>query len=308
MKDNLNIEKLFKEKFEHFEADVNPSLWNGISQNITSNASTVAKTGLSVITKSIIAVTAVAAISGTAYLLIDNKPETKTVVEELKTPTKSNETITLPTKNNSSEVKTDKVTNIDDQKEELNQIKKDVDEVTEPHNEISEQKPLELTTENIETKVETPISEPQNNEVIVKENVAEVSQKSTSSDTKPTDKTNNESTVIEDEQKPIDVTENQEIEEEVLKPKIGEIANVFTPNGDGINDHFMFETENADAFTVIITDQYDKTVYESNNPNFKWDGTDLMGNRVPNAVYNYFVIVIGPDKDMVKTAGQVYVR
>ena len=30
MKENLDIEKLFKDKFENFEADVNPNLWNNI--------------------------------------------------------------------------------------------------------------------------------------------------------------------------------------------------------------------------------------------------------------------------------------
>jgi gliding motility-associated-like protein len=111
----------------------------------------------------------------------------------------------------------------------------------------------------------------------------------------------------ENEQAPYEelVIENTET---TLTAIIGEVPNVFTPNNDGVNDYFMFETENVEAFTVIITDQLDRTVFESNNPKFEWDGRDLGGNLVPNAVYNYFVIAIGADKKMVKTAGQVYVR
>ena len=36
MKDNRNIEELFKEAFENFESDVNPDLWTGIQNNIHS--------------------------------------------------------------------------------------------------------------------------------------------------------------------------------------------------------------------------------------------------------------------------------
>jgi hypothetical protein len=46
VKDNLNIEELFKSKFDGFEADVDPSLWTNIQQSIgASGGSVAASTG-----------------------------------------------------------------------------------------------------------------------------------------------------------------------------------------------------------------------------------------------------------------------
>lgn len=49
MKDNLNIENLFQEKFENFQPDVNPNLWSNIQAGIGSTAA--ATTGISVAVK-----------------------------------------------------------------------------------------------------------------------------------------------------------------------------------------------------------------------------------------------------------------
>lgn len=57
MRDNLDIEKLFKEKFDAFEGDVNPSAWNNIQQGLSATkvASTAAtNTGMSLFMKAAI--------------------------------------------------------------------------------------------------------------------------------------------------------------------------------------------------------------------------------------------------------------
>jgi hypothetical protein len=80
VKDNLKIEQLFKDKFKNFEADVNPNLWNNISQGITTNAVTAAKTGLGLGVKSLIVGASVAAIGTTAYLVNSNENIEKNIV------------------------------------------------------------------------------------------------------------------------------------------------------------------------------------------------------------------------------------
>ncbi|MFN8323250.1 MAG: PKD domain-containing protein [Chitinophagales bacterium] len=71
------------------------------------------------------------------------------------------------------------------------------------------------------------------------------------------------------------------------------IPNVFTPNGDGSNDYFeVFGNKEAwKQFEVQLFNRIGEKVYESNDMNFKWDGT-YKGIAQNPAVYVYLVKVI----------------
>ncbi len=66
------------------------------------------------------------------------------------------------------------------------------------------------------------------------------------------------------------------------------IPNAFTPNGDGVNDQFkMFgDLGNVHYIDIAIFDRWGEKVYESNNPNFEWDGV-YKGEPAPQGVYIY---------------------
>lgn len=49
-------------------------------------------------------------------------------------------------------------------------------------------------------------------------------------------------------------------------------ANVFSPNGDGTNDTFFFTVENIVELNIVILNRWGQLVFESNAPNFEWDG------------------------------------
>lgn len=68
MKDNLDIEKLFKEKFENFQGNVNPSLWNNISQGVAAKTATTSA-GIGVGVKSLLIGSVATVIGATTYLL-----------------------------------------------------------------------------------------------------------------------------------------------------------------------------------------------------------------------------------------------
>lgn len=56
-----------------------------------------------------------------------------------------------------------------------------------------------------------------------------------------------------------------------------DIPNIFTPNGDGINDLFHIKfSERPQLFSITIFNRKGKKLFSSNDPNFKWDGG---GNR-----------------------------
>ncbi|RUA29947.1 MAG: hypothetical protein DSY76_02905, partial [Bacteroidetes bacterium] len=72
------------------------------------------------------------------------------------------------------------------------------------------------------------------------------------------------------------------------------VPNVFTPNGDGLNDYFfpvincMFE-----KYHIAIFNRWGQLLFESNNQNEKWDGK-YLNNEVPEGVYFYVIDYVQP--------------
>lgn len=78
------------------------------------------------------------------------------------------------------------------------------------------------------------------------------------------------------------------------------IPNIFTPNGDGINDGFHIKYNICpDKFSINIYTRGGLKVYHSSNPNFVWDGKN-------NLEGTYFYIIKYNDNSVTKTlAGNV---
>lgn len=74
---------------------------------------------------------------------------------------------------------------------------------------------------------------------------------------------------------------NDNCPEEILVP------NVFSPNGDGINDIMQFVGPNVEDFQVFVFDRWGKKVFESLNIQTSWDGLDLDGKEVSEGTYYY---------------------
>jgi gliding motility-associated-like protein len=67
------------------------------------------------------------------------------------------------------------------------------------------------------------------------------------------------------------------------RPVVIEIPNIFTPNGDGVNDLFVIKgLENCEKRMLIVKDQKGQTVFQSNRYDNSWDGANL-----PNGSYYY---------------------
>lgn len=65
--------------------------------------------------------------------------------------------------------------------------------------------------------------------------------------------------------------------------------NVFTPNGDGLNDAFYMELEYASNIAVVVYNRWGLRLFEGNSPIVQWNGTDKKGNAVPGGVYYVFI-------------------
>jgi|GEM_PF-851677 len=69
------------------------------------------------------------------------------------------------------------------------------------------------------------------------------------------------------------------------------IPNVFSPNGDGINDRFLVEYSGSQSFSVQIYDRWGVQLYESRNKTEGWNGRNMDNSEVPEGVYYYRVNV-----------------
>ncbi len=78
------------------------------------------------------------------------------------------------------------------------------------------------------------------------------------------------------------------------------IPNVFSPNGDGINDYFVFKHQSLETCRLTIVDRHGKKVYQREiNDIYSWDGWD--GNlhdsnrNAPEGQYYFVVEAMGYD-------------
>lgn len=75
------------------------------------------------------------------------------------------------------------------------------------------------------------------------------------------------------------------------------VPNVFTPNGDGVNDFFTLRTTNISEVTCTIFDRWGVKMYDvkSETGNISWDGKNLSGKEVPAGTYFYILKSTGKD-------------
>ncbi|MBD81246.1 MAG: hypothetical protein CL840_20180 [Crocinitomicaceae bacterium] len=61
--------------------------------------------------------------------------------------------------------------------------------------------------------------------------------------------------------------------------------NCFTPNGDGLNDHFEFQSNYIHNIKFIVFDRWGHEVYECAGGSTSWDGTIMDGTLAPAGQY-----------------------
>jgi gliding motility-associated-like protein len=79
------------------------------------------------------------------------------------------------------------------------------------------------------------------------------------------------------------------------------IPNVFTPNGDGINDTFAPEftpPENVRSFQMSMYDRWGRLVFSTGSYQMSWDGNNKNGKPYAEGVYYcvlYFTDILGQE-------------
>ncbi len=265
MEEKDSIKVLFQEKLSQLETPVRPELWSAVSSSIASSSAVATSTGMSLLAKITIGITIAASVTGTViFLSRDEVKETPKIEKQ-----KANEQ--KESKSNSTENKAEnnstasKVNNSDP----VNRVSENTATAT---NNIFESI-IDNSSSNNTSLVEGPISSAQ---IETKEEV-----KAPKNNPKVETFTS---------------AQNQETKQNVATENLPEesklqftLPNIFTPNGDGNNDYLKLEIENVTEFVIVILDAKSNVVFKSEDADFKWDGTNLSGDKLPAGNYIYYV-------------------
>jgi len=83
-----------------------------------------------------------------------------------------------------------------------------------------------------------------------------------------------------------------------------DVPNVFTPNGDGMNDEFKVSYESIAQYQILVYSSWAGKVYSSTDPAAGWDGR-VGGRLAPPGVYYYLINAVGTDGRKIKLKGSV---
>jgi gliding motility-associated-like protein len=256
---NDKIKELFSEKLGNFESSVRPELWSNIASQIgTTGTLTTVSSGVSVVTKTIIGISVAAAVGAFAYIALINPSQepmekvvgttTENVIEKEKTTLKPSNVSTNKSKGNTVDY-----SDIENQSIDL-LVGENIVPTT------NDFVGFILESEDLQTKqvqqadlkgIEILQEQKQENRIIKEEFSSENS-------TKPSNST------------PIYESESVVVE----------LPNVFSPNNDGANDYLEIKSTGLTDFSIVVLDVNGKTVFQSTDPSFKWDGMNLSNEKV----------------------------
>jgi len=82
------------------------------------------------------------------------------------------------------------------------------------------------------------------------------------------------------------------------------VPNVFTPNGDGVNDEFRVSYRSIIAFSCSVYNRWGHKVYSWNDPAKGWDGM-IGGRPASEGAYFYVIQAQGADGAVYKLGGDI---
>lgn len=304
MKDGLeNIDEVFKQAFDGFEANVDPSVWTNIQSGLSAGAtsgtpqvnpvSTAVKSSVmkSAIVKIAATVVAVGTIATASYYVATSGEEEEKVVAEsvIKETPASEKTFVENEKEETVSVTDENVkTTVDTENEAVKRVVPTV-ENEKIASETTESNVSDNTTS--ETENNNTITETSNNQSAVSESENETPDLNASNQapTKIVDKPKEKQPKVNEQ--PLPKEEKPAKKEAVVNP----ILKAFSPNGDGRNDVIKITGENLDKMELVIMDKTGKIVYKMTNIEQAWDGKDMNGFDLIQGTYYIAGVVVDTD-------------
>ena len=83
------------------------------------------------------------------------------------------------------------------------------------------------------------------------------------------------------------------------------LPNVFTPNGDGINDFCAVKGKNLATFQMKVFNRSGHVIFESQSIDNSWDGKNIFGENIPTGTYFYLISARGIDGKVYEHTGPI---
>lgn len=329
-KDNKNIEDIFKDSFENFEADVKPDVWKNVQTGLKgAGIGVLIKTAINKLgSNAIIAITSSAA-TVLSTVLIMNVATDDNKTADIKTTETPKTTIEVPkpVKEDIKEfLSTDPKTNNDIKEKEP--VKNDAP-VVEKKNENSNTSPIKkdnmeaainaLSNQSIASASASTVGGAIPLIVSFSNNGNGKSNKWDFGDGKKETGPNPvhvydvpgiytvvltsvaaDGKTVTDNIK-IEVTGNSSL-------MVPSEDMTFSPNGDGVNDIFVFQSKNIVEMNAVIFDEKTnvvKNIITKNGVDGKWDGTDEKGKPAIDGTYYYILNALGVDGKKYDKKGKI---
>lgn len=85
----------------------------------------------------------------------------------------------------------------------------------------------------------------------------------------------------------------------VVDTSLVQVPNVFTPNGDGMNDVFKVKSQSLKSFHASIFNRWGRVVYEWKDPDGGWNGK-INGKWATPGTYFYVITAMGREEEKKK--------
>lgn len=255
MSEKDTIKDLFSDKLNGLESQVRPELWGNISSQLGSVSAT---TGISVFTKVALGITAAAAVAVVGFFIYNGKDHPQKAPSKTQDKTAQKQEREVQNTTESTIVPSEKIASVNEDRIEPTTTLDDfmisfdpekVDYIIGPETTTNST----ITTETIYVDQQVNIEE------------------------QPNDRVEAVATEL-----------NQTISAvEIMLP------NTFTPNGDGINEvlnlNIPKDKIKEGTFSCVVIDRFGKTVYQTTDINFQWDGLSISGDPVSEGDYVYYI-------------------
>lgn len=312
-----NLEDLFKDSFENFEADVNPSVWKNVQTALKGvGLGLLAKMLLNKLGSSAVIsiVSSAAAVIATVFVMNGTKTETKTtepkkevqpkVVSEVVKPSVDEiKTFLTPEKSETKETTLEKKAVEKVKTPVINKDKKAIEALISDNRIASISSscvggtvPLIISLSNLGSgKINKwtfndgskPMTGAEPVKYFDEPGIYTITLTSTSADGK---------------------TAVDSIKVEALANSSISTPSEFTPNGDGQNDLFVFARVNVASYTIVIVDKEANVVYDYSGTDGKWDGKTPNGKNAKEGTYYYLVSAVGKDGKTYEKKGKIALK
>jgi gliding motility-associated-like protein len=292
MSDKDPIKDLFRDKLQSHEVTPSKAVWSSVSSSLGHSAASTAGVGSASFLKVAAVAVGVSAAGVAGFLLLssDDSEPIKVIEKTVLQEKDLDESISSET------------TDSDVQESASPEIMLSQSESLSLEKVITNESIQETQPESIAINESLPVSTPsdsQANELIVEEPKADVlhqfnpvsPQVSVNVPAESIDDEVEVNTAISEapsqDASPGEVTDELETPEIAVEEQIV-LPNIFTPNGDRINDVFEIKMEDKLEFQIVILNQQNQPVFKSTDANFQWDGTMLNGQPAPSGTYLYY--------------------